>query len=299
MARSSSTSRAARLAQRSGKTKVRFQGGTLFPAILAVIIVLGMASIVYARQSRPAADASPPTTEDHWHASYGFYVCDPDTGEMGWKYLSGDQEIRDDAGEVVDLVPEYQGTGVHSHDDEVIHWHPFSSRATGRNAQLGVFLDSYGVNLSNDELDFPDSQNEGVKFEEGETECGGEDAQLRVQVWDNFEDTDGGSTFTSDFDDIPFRRNSMIFAIAYAPDDVVIPKPPASPRLIELGAVDSGATDDPTATTVPGTGPAATTTPGSGATTTPGTGTTPASGPATTVVTPTTVAPADTTTPSS
>ena len=299
MARSSSTSRAARLAQRSGKTKVRFQGGTLFPAILAVIIVLGMASIVYARQSRPAADASPPTTEDHWHASYGFYVCDPDTGEMGWKYLNGDQEIRDDAGEVVDLVPQYQASGVHSHDDEVIHWHPFSSRATGRNAQLGVFLDSYDVNLSNDELDFPDSQNEGMRYEEGETECGGEDAQLRVQVWDNFEDTDGGSTFTSDFDDIPFRRNSMIFAIAYAPDDVVIPKPPASPQLVELGAVDSGATDDPTATTVPGTGPAVTTTPGSGATTTPGTGTTPASGPATTVVTPTTAAPADTTTPSS
>lgn len=99
----------------------------------------------------------------------------------------------------------------------------------------------------------------------------------------------------------------MIFAIAYAPDDVVIEKPPASPQLVELGAVDSGATDDPTATTVPGTGPAvtttpasgATTTPGTGATTTPGTGTTPASGPATTVVTPTTVAPADTTTPSS
>jgi len=271
----------------------------LFPVILAVIIVLGMASIVYARQSRPAADASPPTTEDHWHASYGFYVCDPDTGEMGWKYLNGDQEIRDDAGEVVDLVPQYQASGVHSHDDEVIHWHPFSSRATGRNAQLGVFLDSYDVNLSNDELDFPDSQNEGMRYEEGETECGGEDAQLRVQVWDNFEDTDGGSTFTSDFDDIPFRRNSMIFAIAYAPDDVVIPKPPASPQLTELGAVDSGATDDPTATTVPGTGPAVTTTPGSGATTTPGTGTTPASGPATTVVTPTTVAPADTTTPSS
>lgn len=299
MARSSSTSRAARLALRSGKTKVRFQGGTLFPAILAVIIVLGMASIVYARQSRPAADASPPTTEDHWHASYGFYVCDPDTGEMGWKYLSGDQEIRDDAGEVVDLVPEYQGTGVHSHDDEVIHWHPFSSRATGRNAQLGVFLDSYGVNLSNDELDFPDSQNEGMRYEEGETECGGEDAQLRVQVWDNFEDTDGGSTFTSGFDDIPFRQNSMIFVVAFAPDDVVIPKPDAAARLPELGAVDSGATDDPTATTVPGTGPAVTTTPGSGATTTPGTGTTPASGPATTVVTPTTVAPAATTTPSS
>ncbi|MDQ3310813.1 MAG: hypothetical protein M3517_01680 [Actinomycetota bacterium] len=299
MARSSSTSRAARLAQRSGKTKVRFQGGTLFPAIVAVIIVLGMASIVYARQSRPAADDSPPTTEDHWHASYGFYVCDPDTGEMGWKYLSGDQEIRDDAGEVVDLVPGYQASGVHSHDDEVIHWHPFSSRATGRNAQLGIFLDSYGVNLSNDELDFPDSQNEGIRYEEGETECGGEDAQLRVQVWDNFEDTDGGSTFTSDFDDIPFRRNSMIFAIAYAPDDVVIPKPPAAPQLTELGAVDSGATDDPTATTVPGTGPAVTSTPGSGVTTTPGTGTTPASGPATTVVTPTTVAPTATTTPSS
>ena len=57
MANSSSTKRAARLAQRGKGQKVRFQGGTLFPIIVAIVVITGMALVVYARQSRPAADA--------------------------------------------------------------------------------------------------------------------------------------------------------------------------------------------------------------------------------------------------
>lgn len=271
MARSSSTNRAAKLAQRSGRSRVRFQGGTLFPAIVAFVAVVGLATIVYARQSRPAVDASPPTEDDHWHASYGFYLCDPETGEPEWQVLTGAKEQTNSAGQLIS--DRYLATGVHSHDDSVIHWHAFTSRATGRNADLGVFLDVYDVELTDSKLEFPDDQLSGTTYEEGETKCGDEDGNLRVQAWDNYQDTDEGITYTANFNDIRLTNNSMVFSIGFVPDGVEIPMPPDAPRLPELGAVDSGETDLPAAdTTVPGAtvsdttgGSTPDTTPGSGA----------------------------------
>ena len=61
MVSSSSTKKAARLAQKGKGKKVRFQGGTLFPMLVLAILVIGLGVIVYARATVPAADASPPT----------------------------------------------------------------------------------------------------------------------------------------------------------------------------------------------------------------------------------------------
>lgn len=242
---------------------MRFQGGTLFPAVVAIVAVLGLATIVYARQSRPPVDASPPTTNDHWHAAYGFYLCDPETGEMGWQELVGDQEIRDEGGQVTGQQPAYARTGVHSHDDGVIHWHAFTSAATGRNADLGLFLDVYDVQLSDSELKFPDQQLSGATYEEDETKCGDQDGNLRVQAWDNYQDTGEGITYTANFNDIRLTNNSMVFTIAFAPDDVVLPMPPEAQNLPALGAADSNQTEPPSAeTTVPGSAVTGTT-PGS------------------------------------
>src|SRR5690606_39049323 len=73
---SSATKRAAKLAQKGKGKRVRFQGGTLFPMVVAITLILGLALIVYSRQTQPAADSSPPTVNDHWHAAYGFFLCD-------------------------------------------------------------------------------------------------------------------------------------------------------------------------------------------------------------------------------
>ena len=145
---SSSTKKAAKLAKSGQGKKVRFQGGTLFPVVVTVIIVLGLALVVYARQSRPSVDASgAPQQSDHWHHAYGFYLCDT------WFKLEGNAEVQG-----TDDFNQYQRTGIHSHDDGLIHWHPFSSAAVGSNATLGVFLDTYGVELTNSKLTFPESQ---------------------------------------------------------------------------------------------------------------------------------------------
>ncbi len=243
---SSSTKKAARLAQKGKGQKVRFQGGTLFPVIVALVIVLGFGLIVYARESRPAADASAPTIDDHWHHVYGFFIC----GE--WVQFDGDGEGRDASGNPTNV--EYARSGIHSHDDGLIHWHPFSSASVGRRATLGVFLDVYGVDIDNDVLQFPEDQRaqlpaafqEDGRFEDGETECpanGDQEAQtgsLQVVRWDSIDSTGDGTTFIAGFDGISLNQDAMVAVIAFVPDDTAIEKPPWTANFAENVTNDSG-----------------------------------------------------------
>ncbi len=286
MAPSSSTKKAARLTQRGKGRKVRFQGGTVFPAAVAVTLVLGIGTIVYARQSQPEADASPPTIDDHWHAAYGFYVC----GE--WYQLQGNKEETNAQGQLVST--EFLQTGIHSHDDGVIHWHPFTARAVGKRAKLGVFLDVYDVNLGDEELDFPDGQprpaegssgtlEPGSTLVEGEDECDGDDAELSVVVWDSYLDTDDGTPYIANFDEIGVANDGMVFSIAFMPRDATVPMPPWATQLPELGVADQDQAEPTTTiagestttvaggstTTVLGSTPAEGTEPASTSTTTP------------------------------
>lgn len=258
---SSSTKKAAKLTQRGKGRRVRFQGGTLFPFLVALVLVLGIGTIVYARQSQPAFDSAPPTTDDHWHVAYGFYLC----GE--WYQLQGNLETPGS-----DEIVRYQRTGVHSHDDGVIHWHAFTSAAVGKRAKLGLFLDNYGVDLTDDEVKFPTGQpvhsETGApaleEYVEGETECDGENAELQVVVWNNPEEAGDGTTYIANFDEIRVSKNSLVFSIAFAPRDDDIPMPPWAAQLEELGAVDTDLTEPgtttpdgslvPTVSSVPATG---------------------------------------------
>jgi len=235
---SSSTKRAARLAQKGKGKKVRFQGGTIFPLVVLGVLVAGFVLIAYARFSRPDADASPPTVDDHWHVGYGFQLC----GTEGTQMLQGAKDERDANQQLTSV--EYLRTGVHSHDDGVIHWHAFTSASTGANATLGTFLRVYDVDLSNDELHFPDDQLDGASFVEGETKCGDEDGKLVVAVWDNFTDTGDPTIYTAAFNDIRIDQDSMVIVVAYIPENEdareIVAMPPWAPNLPSLGAVDGG-----------------------------------------------------------
>jgi hypothetical protein len=279
---SSSTKRAARLAQKGKGKRVRFQGGTLYPLIIMLILVIGVGSIVYARASIPAADASPPTAEDHWHMAYGFSLCDQPTDVI----LNG--TLEDPANPHYN---DYLRTYVHSHDDGVIHWHPFSGVAVGKRAKLGVFLDNYGVTLNDTELKFPDGQNLAGKKEyiEGETKCpDGKDGELSVTVWSSPDDTSKGQRFVTDFNDIPMNKNGLVLTIAFQPKGVEIKMPPSAPNLAALGGNDSNAAPVTPVTT--------TTVAGATTTTVPGTGTTVAGATTTTVAAAATGEPSATTT---
>ena len=238
MAGTSSTKKAAKLAGKGGSRAVRFQGGSVFPIVVMLVLVLGVASIVYARQSLPAADDNPPTINDHWHLAYGFDIC----GQ--WFQLEGDLEDRNSQGQFVNT--EFLSTGIHSHNDGVIHWHPYTSRAVGSRADLGVFLETYGVELANDSLTFPADQLGGASYTEGEDTCvdpdtGDEvDGELSVVVWNSDTDTDDGSRYIADMDEIRVSADGMVMVVAFVPRGDDVSMPPWAPRLPELGAVDAG-----------------------------------------------------------
>ena len=290
MGKASSAKKVARLAQKGKGRKVRFQGVTLFPALIVGIAVVGAALIVYSRASIPNQNI-PPTVEDHWHASYGFYACDewlPD--------LQGNKEEQDSAGQLISEG--FRRTGIHSHNDGVIHWHPYTSAATGRNAKLGVFLDVYGIKLSDDKLEMPADQG-GAVYEEGVTKCTDADGksvdgEIVVYAFDAFDTPDKYTTYITNFDDVRLMQDGMAFSVVFAPAGSKPELPPSAASLPELGAVDGGTTGQPT-TTVAGdsTVPGESTTTVAGATTVPGATTMPSSS---TTTAATTVAPAGPTT---
>lgn len=267
--KSTSASRVAKLAAK-GKGKgrqVRFKGGTLFPALVVGIAVVGAALIIYSRESIPNRNV-PPTVNDHWHASYGFYACDtwlPD--------LQGNKEELDTAGQL--LVDEFRRTGIHSHDDGVIHWHPYTSAATGRNAKFGVFLDVYGVEVTDTKIEFPPDQG-GAVYEEGETKCVDEngdsvDGEVVAYVYDSYDDASQFNTYITNFDQIRIAKDGMAITIAFVPAGVNPGMPPTAANLPELGAIDSGqvppTTVDPNApATTPADTGATTTVPAPGST---------------------------------
>jgi hypothetical protein len=252
VASSSSANKVAKLAQKGKGKKVRFQGGTLFPVVIVIVVALLAALVVYARQSRPGPGAGEPNSNEHWHAAIGFYVCD-ESGLLTHPNLTGTLEETDALGNLSNQ--RYIATGIHSHGDGVMHWHPNSSgRATGTNAKLNVFLANYAVTLTNTKLAFPVAQG-AETYEEGKTKCkvGGVEktASLKLWVWDNYSkvSTEAPQVYTANMGDVRIKRDGMVFMVAFVPDDTK-PKAPATAfNLLQLGAADgSGSTQTTTAT---------------------------------------------------
>ena len=75
MARSSSAKKIARLAEKGKGKKIRFQGGSLFPTVILVVCVLGVALITYARQGQPTVDATAAANQEYF-SSFCVYMCD-------------------------------------------------------------------------------------------------------------------------------------------------------------------------------------------------------------------------------
>ncbi len=244
---SQSAKKLAKMADRGRGKKVRFQGGTLFPAIVVGVLVVGLVLIFYSRQSRPDPGTQPPQQGDHWHAAYGMYVCD------GWlPKLSGAKEETDSQGNLVS--DDFATTGIHSHDDGIIHWHPYSAKAVGDRARIGVFLDVYDVEFDTDGLILPDDQG-GDEFLVDGYQCNGEDVVAKMVVWDNYTDTGRGQTYITDFADVRVKQDAMVFAMAIVPADAEISMPPWAKDLPTLGAADGGDVDPgDTGTSVPAGG---------------------------------------------
>ena len=157
MGRASSSKKVARAARAAGKP------GTgrnwLWPAVIVVLVGLGITLVVISRGTDEAS-AEAPTFGDHWHAAFGVYGCDEFTGQ-----------VSDQNGDA---------NGIHTHPDGLIHIHPTTANATGPNATLGVFTDEVGIDLDDDGFSLTD----GPSFAEGEDDCG-EPGTVQLAVWDD------------------------------------------------------------------------------------------------------------------
>jgi len=252
MGKASSTKKVQRAARAGGRVSTGQPRSLLFPGILTLIVVLGVALVAYARHDRLQEDLDGvPQLDDHIHQAYGVYVC----GE--WK----------------DPIPEFETQiGIHTHGDGVMHIHPHSQLGVGANATLGRFLKdareegSLDVDLSDTKLDYL-----GDTIEEGKTKCDGvDDPKLQIAYWKNAADTSAlPEILTGDFNDFRLTENGGAITIYYGDPDADIPLPESAANLAELGAADGGqSVPSPGATTSTTTPGETTTTAAGGSTTT-------------------------------
>ncbi len=197
-------SRAAKAGATPSSAAGREQRDLGFPMALAAIVIAGSALVFLAWNGRDVA-AFQPTFDDHWHLPYGIYDCTTES------FLPNLQD------------PQTVNAGIHTHSDGVIHVHPYSSTATGNNAQLVRFLEATRTEIENDEtMTFSDREElaEGV-------ECDGEPAILQIARF-----APGATTpsevITEDLVDFRFTGDLEGVVIALAPEGAEIPPPPAA-----------------------------------------------------------------------
>lgn len=226
MGKASSAKKLARAARagKVGKTRERRDLG--FPLVIALVILLGSSLVLYARSDRAEAVA-PRINLDHWHSAIGFYNC-ASTNPGKWE----------------DHITRPEGwpdpTGIHTHNDGMIHIHPFSSSATGSRAKLKVFFETMDVKFSDDEVELTS----GVKMTSG-TECDGQPAKLKVARFQADNLDQAPQIIESDLANIRFLADREAFTIALVPDGAEIPPPPTATRIDELAGADGGAQPTP------------------------------------------------------
>jgi hypothetical protein len=233
----SSTKKVAKVARTGGGRTVKrgTQRSIFFPALLTVVTILGVFLIGFSRAQRQPDTTRPRIGADHWHSAIAFNIC----------------------GSFAPNVPDngQDPLGIHSHGDGVIHTHPFSSQAAGKRATLKVWLDTVGVELSDNELKLPgqDAKRNGQPCETGP-------ATLQMKVWDSRSPTDSGRVLTSDFEDLRLG-DSQLITVAFLPEGAEIPKPPTEAqldRLTDLGPSTPTTVAATPTSTPPTTAPAST-----------------------------------------
>lgn len=226
MGKASSAKKVAR-AVKSGGNKTSKSKQLGFPLAIIAVVVLGLGLVTYARSSSQTGSdaANPPRVGDHWHAAYGVYLCDHF------------------AINVSDRSPD--ALGIHSHDDGLVHIHPFSTGAAGKQAKFARFFDQTGLQVNNSEIKLPAASPFGGRtYKEGETKCDGKPAEITVTHWKSALDAAQGKkpdqVMTKDFANIRFTEDLGAYTIAFAAKGTKIPYPPRALDVANPSDVQGG-----------------------------------------------------------
>jgi hypothetical protein len=193
----------AKAAAAAGQRDVSFASRLGFPALVALVCLLGTMVVVLAWTTRDALP-QPIQGVDHWHSVYGVYDC---TLETENKYLPPFLAERDE-------------TGIHSHGDGIMHIHPFFELSSGDNAQMRHFFSEMGVEAETDRIVLDN----GRELIAG-TECadGSGPATVQIHEWDfDFQALAGEPANTIYREDpglVRFKNDRQVFVIAFAAED--------------------------------------------------------------------------------
>ena len=178
-----------------------------FPLVVGVVILLGIGLVFLARENREPP--SPPRIGDHWHAAYTIYDCGVE-------------------------VPYFQSVldpdGIHSHQDSLIHIHPFNSSATGADATMGVLLEAMQASVTREAITTTEA---GVLA--AADGCDGEPSVIKVARYQVDPAVVLQAVYDDDFESIAFLQDREAFSIARVPvgED---PPPPSPQSLAQLDA---------------------------------------------------------------
>lgn len=172
-----------------------------------------------------AGDVGPRPNEDHWHAAFDVYACD--------SFLGPFSDASPDIG------------GLHTHQDGLVHIHPWTEEYSGVNATLGLFAEQIGIGLGNGTMAIPPAWDEAdldrppdttaglalVEWSDGNS-CSTGPGRVALFVWppDAADDTEP-EVITSDIAGTRFSADGQRFVLAFVPEGVVPPQPPSTPEL--------------------------------------------------------------------
>lgn len=239
-----------RVGSSGGGRTYRKQRPVNFYGILAVIVVVGLLAVTWARYDYQhpagAASQSPPTVGTQWFAALGVSIC-------------GDQHA--------ELAPDPDATGgFNVLENNVIEVAPLTAAETGANATLSKLLVGYGIVATKAELYLPASGSTekptiytaGEKCPKG-TKDAGRPGQIEIATWKNVLVNPNKPTLTTNAASVRFTPN-MLISIGFEPKGVVPLRPSETAIAAMLSSTPSTTTTTLPAATTTTTLPATTTT---------------------------------------
>jgi hypothetical protein len=196
--------------------------GCVVVGVVGLLVVGSLLAFFFRRESSVSANEAPVANLDHWHAAFGINIC-------------GEQLPA-----LADVGPDVKG--IHSHQDGLIHIHPFVPAAAGDNAVFSVFAEQTGIGLGDGEFTLPD----GTTWADGD-ECRGEDVvkgRVAMYVWPaNATHTTEPKVITEDLGAIRFSEDGQALVLAFVPDGAAVELPPSVEEfgdISDLSAPDEG-----------------------------------------------------------
>lgn len=238
MGKASNTKKVNRAAATGGGRTAGKQAPVGWYSSLLVVVLLGVFGVYFASanldEKQAAADTNPPAVnKDHWHVAYGFNLC----GEWAVPLKDG---------------PAGDTTGIHTHEDGLIHAHPFVASVAGKNATFGKFMDNTDTSLNATSVNL---KRDKEKFENGD-KCGKKEGVLTARVFKDLADTEG-TLLKGNPSDWRLKDGALI-TISFNPKGFEITQPPSAGNLSDPGDLPGSTSStavpsETTSTTTPGT----------------------------------------------